>query len=158
MPPLRERPEDIPLLAEHFVHKLAGKLGISSPSGLAPESVEHFRAYRWPGNVREMENVMERAMVLSQGKLITVSHLPQEIAAPVTTTVPKTQFGVWQDEPIEPEVFALDSAVEQLERRCIAKALELSGDNKAKASRLLEISERTLWYKLKKYNLIDEQI
>jgi two-component system response regulator AtoC len=158
LPPLRERPEDIPLLAEHFVHKLAGKLGISSPLGMTPEVVEHFKAYRWPGNVREMENVMERAMVLSRGQLITVRHLPQEIAIPAFKPVKETRLGVWQDEPLEPEVFALDSAVEQLERRCIARALELSGHNKAKASRLLEISERTLWYKLKKYQMLGEQI
>ncbi|MCX7111441.1 MAG: sigma-54 dependent transcriptional regulator [Proteobacteria bacterium] len=157
LPPLRERPEDIPLLAEHFVRKLAGKLGISSPMGIAADVIGHFQAYRWPGNVREMENVMERAMVLSRGQLITARYLPREMTAPVTKPVQETRLGVWQDEPLEPEVFALDSAVEQLERRCIAKALELSGDNKAKASRLLEVSERTLWYKLKKYRMIGEQ-
>jgi len=151
LPPLRERPEDVPLLAEHFVHKLAGKLGISSPLGIAPEAVRRLQAYRWPGNVREMENVMERAMVLSGGQAIGVPHLPQEIAA--------VQAGAERhgDAPAadmaEEAGFALDPAVETLERRYIAKALEQCGGNKTKAARLLEISERTLWYKLKKYEM-----
>jgi two-component system response regulator AtoC len=157
LPPLRDRPEDIPVLAEHFVNKLADKLGISSPAGIDAEVVGHFQAYRWPGNVREMENLMERAMVLSRGQLITVRHLPQEIAAPLSYTRQGIRSSHFAGEPLEPEVLPLDSAVEQLERRYIAKALELSGDNKAKASRLLEISERTLWYKLKKYQMLGEQ-
>jgi two-component system response regulator AtoC len=153
LPPLRERPEDIPLLAAHFVHKLAGKLGVSSPAGISPEAVGRMQAYRWPGNVREMENVMERAMVLSRGQRIGISHLPQDIAADNGVGV---QGSLHQPaalpEDSQPQAgFALEPAVEKLERQLIAKALEQSGGNKSKAARLLEISERTLWYKLKKY-------
>jgi len=155
LPPLRERPEDIPLLADHFVHKLAGKLGITAPSGVAPEAIDRMRGYRWPGNVREMENVMERAMVLSRGQAIGVNHLPQDIAGSNDTGVgqaarPADAPG---GESLASQDFALDSAVEKLERRYIARALERCGGNKTKAARLLDISERTLWYKLKKYDI-----
>lgn len=150
LPPLRERPEDIPLLVEHFVHKLAAKLGISSPAGVSPEFVEHFKAYPWPGNVREMENVMERAMVLSRGKLIDLQHLPQEIS---TITQVLSAHAYIQGETQAKEKFALEPAVEQFERGLISEAIEHCKGNKTKAARLLEISERTLWYKLKKYEM-----
>jgi len=161
LPPLRERPEDIPLLAEHFVHKLAGKLGISSPLGVVAEVVEQFKAYRWPGNVREMENVMERAMVLSRGQLIDIGHLPQEIAAgKIAYSAPQSKQTAGREDGAKPErdiqdaeAFALDPAVEKVERCLIGRAIEYCGGNKTKAARLLEISERTLWYKLKKYEM-----
>jgi two-component system response regulator AtoC len=150
LPPLRERPEDIPLLAEHFLQKLGFKLGMASP-GIAPDAVARMQAYRWPGNVREMENVMERALVLSRGQEIDSRRLPQEIAglavAPPVPAAPESA----EDE--EPENLNLEPAVESLECRYIRLALARSGNNKTKAARLLEISERTLWYKLKKYEL-----
>jgi two-component system response regulator AtoC len=161
LPPLRERPEDIPGLAEHFVHKLADKLGISSPAGIDAEVVRHFQAYRWPGNVREMENLMERAMVLSRGQLIDIRHLPQEIVTGQIAqfATPSINSDQRDDEP-KPETetqgaqeFSLDTAVEKLERRLIVNALEHCAGSKAKAARLLKISERTLWYKLKKYEM-----
>jgi len=155
LPPLRERPDDIPLLAGHFVHKLAGKLGISAPAGLDADAVGHLQAYGWPGNVREMENVIERAMVLSRGQAIGIRHLPQEIAAAAKPCL-KAQGGELppEAEPTGlPAGLSLEPAVEQLERRYIVNALHSSGGNKTKAARLLEISERTLWYKLKKYEI-----
>ena len=161
LPPLRERLEDIPLLAGHFVHKLAGKLGISSPLGVAPEVVEHFKLYHWPGNVREMENVIERAMVLTRGQIIGIGHLPQEIVAanaidrPLQTrqAPPEEEPPRFEEKNHAPEEFALEPAVEQLERQYINKALDYCGGSKTKAARVLEISERTLWYKLKKYEM-----
>ena len=159
LPPLRERPEDIPQLAAHFIHKLAGKLGIASPAGLAAEAVAPLQAYGWPGNVREMENVIERALVLSRGQTIGVDHLPQEIAqatAKPCAPIPAGPVG-GPSAGAEPggraAGFSLEPAVELLERQYIAKALQSSGGNKTKAARLLEVSERTLWYKLKKYGL-----
>ena len=153
LPPLRERPEDIPLLAEHFVHKLAKKLGISNPMGLDPAVVRRCQAYRWPGNVREMENVMERAMVLSRGQKVQLQHLPQEITALSDQGKLETTHGSTDSEAMfkETEDLSLEPAVERLERRYIGKALERCDGNKTKAARLLDISERTLWYKLKKY-------
>jgi two-component system response regulator AtoC len=150
LPPLRDRPEDIPLLAAHFVHKLAGKLGISAPLGIEPEAVRHLQAYRWPGNVREIENVIERAMVLSQGQMIGIRHLPQEIANTLMPTQPEVEVLNLSENLSS---FALEPAVEKLERHYIGRALEQCGGNKTKAARLLEVSERTLWYKLKKYDM-----
>ncbi|HLF98809.1 MAG TPA: sigma-54 dependent transcriptional regulator [Methylococcaceae bacterium] len=145
LPPLRKRLEDIPLLVEHFLAKLGAKLGIAAPA-MEPRAIEKLQAYRWPGNVREMENVMERAMVLSRGARIDIRHLPQDIvdSAPRTDASPDaTPF----------RNLSLEPAVEELERNFIAQALARAGGNKARAARLLEISERSLWYKLKKYGL-----
>jgi two-component system response regulator AtoC len=164
LPPLRERPEDISLLAEHFIHKLADKLGISSPAGISEQALRRLQAYRWPGNVREMENVMERAMVLSRGAGIDIDHLPLEIAtngrSPVSEPLEPQQRGGAVEKPESNRLKALDladlalePAVAKLERHYIETALERCGGNKTKAARLLEISERTLWYKLKKYGI-----
>lgn len=89
-------------------------------------------------------------MVLSRSQMITVNHMPREISLPVIVDEGKAGVSVWQGELREPEVFALEATVEQLERLCIAKALELAGDNKAKASQLLEISKRTIMVQTKK--------
>jgi two-component system response regulator AtoC len=147
LPPLRERPADVPLLARHFLAKYGAEMGCGA-GDLSEESRRALLAYAWPGNVRELENVMERAVVLSRGKPVEPGHLPLEItrpeprsaAAPVATASP----------PDEDDL-DLERQVEELERRLIQKALAVTEDNKAKAARLLKISERTLWYKLKKY-------
>jgi two-component system response regulator AtoC len=102
--------------------------------------------YTWPGNVRELQNVIERAAVLSQNSPIEPRHLPQEMQAstqPVATSSDAPDFASLELVP----------AVDALEARMIAAALKKSGDNKSKAARLLDISERSLWYKLKKLNL-----
>jgi len=145
LPPLRERSEDIPLLADHFLHRLGAKLGIA-PNGISPRAIERLCGYAWPGNVREMENVMERAIVLSRGETIDVQHLPQEIVTSVRQDAELSDLERVRD-------LSLETAVESLERAYLSHALSRSGGNKAKAARLLEISERSLWYKLKKYGL-----
>ena len=145
LPPLRERAEDIPLLADHFLLRLGAKLGIV-PGGISPRAIERLSGYAWPGNVREMENVMERAIVLSRGEPIDIQHLPQEIATSARQDGKPSDLERLQD-------LSLETAVEQLERAYLSQALSRSGGNKAKAARLLEISERSLWYKLKKYGL-----
>lgn len=148
LPPLRERREDIPLLAQHFIAKYRRSLGGGSIE-LSGEMAQVLMAYHWPGNVRELENMMERAVVLSQGQSVGIRHLPQEIlqtqALPSAVTVALTGE---DDEEMD-----LEASVEKLEVRLLEKALSQAGGNKAKAARLLKISERTLWYKLKKYAL-----
>ncbi|NJD05157.1 MAG: sigma-54-dependent Fis family transcriptional regulator [Methylococcaceae bacterium] len=144
LPPLRDRRDDIPLLASHFIDKYAARLGKPKPR-LDPAAQQALLAYPWPGNVRELENVMERAVVLSRSDRIDASQLPAELnqpSAPLTATSPATE-----------ENLDLEQRVTELETRLIALALQQAGDNKAKASRLLNISERTLWYKLKKYEI-----
>jgi two-component system, NtrC family, response regulator AtoC len=145
LPPLRERPEDIPLLARHFIKQYRTSLGGGS-FNLPDEVAQALIAYAWPGNVRELENMMERAVVLSQGGEIGLRHLPQEILSkerPVNVAPADDEH----------EDLDLEAGVAKLEKRLVTKALAQSYGNKAKAARLLKISERTLWYKLNKYGL-----
>jgi two-component system response regulator AtoC len=136
LPPLRERIEDIPTLAQHFV----ARRGLE----LAPGVLDILVAYSWPGNVRELENVLERAAIVCGGHTITAAHLPADISAsPVASS----------SASIAPDTFSIPQATEALERQMIAAALRETGGNKSKAARLLDISERSLWYKLARYDL-----
>jgi len=148
VPPLRERREDIQLLAEHFLHKYSTELGRQVPT-LTEAALSNLRAYGWPGNVRELENLMERAAVLCRGKTIEPQHLPldmnrdQAVSPAAGDTL----------ELAESDSLVLKDHVEAVEKRLIQAALERSEDNKSAASRLLGVSERALWYKIKKYAL-----
>jgi two-component system response regulator AtoC len=144
VPPLRERREDIPPLAEHFLDRYSRELG-RRPPRLAPETIERLRAYPWPGNVREMQNLMERAAVLARGDEITPDQLPRELAATPPVPAPAGAAPAAHDGSL-----ALQPQVDALELVRIREALRRTGDNKSAAARLLEISERSLWYKLKK--------
>ncbi len=144
VPPLRERREDIPLLAEHFLERYSRELG-RTPPRLAPETIGRLRAYPWPGNVRELQNLMERAAVLARGDEITPDQLPRELSATPPVPAPAGATPAAHDGSL-----ALQPQVDALERGLIREALRRTGDNKSAAARLLEISERSLWYKLKK--------
>ncbi len=145
LPGLRERQEDIPLLARHFIKQYRKSLG-GGDFNLPDEVAQALMAYAWPGNVRELENMMERAVVLSQGGEIGLRHLPQEILL----KAPSVNLASVDDDE---EDLDLEAGVAKLEKRLLNKALAQSSGNKAKAARLLKISERTLWYKLNKYGL-----
>ncbi len=145
MPPLRDRLEDIPLLADHFIEKHGPRLGRGHPI-LSAEALLRLQSYAWPGNVRELENVIERALVLSRGEQIEVQHLPREI-------VTATEIAALPEATPLSSSLSLIPAVERLERALVIQALRQAADNKAKAARLLEISERAIWYKIKKYGL-----
>ncbi len=139
IPPLRERREDIPLLAGHFIKKYA-------PSKrLTEEALEALKDYSWRGNVRELENVIERVCLLSQSDEITVKDLPPEIVmdAKKKTLIPE----------LTPEGINLDRLVEEIEKEYIIKALKLTGNTKVEAARLLGLSFRSFRYRLKKYNI-----
>jgi two-component system response regulator AtoC len=140
LPPLRERREDIIPLARYFLEKYATEFGYVF-AGIEADCAACLMNYAWFGNVRELENVMERAIVLSAGKVIAIKHLSKEIVGEI------------QAQPVVHvvEISALNSQVEQFEKNIIEQALLKTGDNKAKAAQLLEISERSLWYKVKKY-------
>jgi two-component system response regulator AtoC len=148
VPPLRERREDIQLLAEHFLQKYSAELGRPVPR-LTEAAVQNLLGYGWPGNVRELENIMERAAVLCRGKTIEPQHLPQDITHAAAAPLPAAGIiGA-----AEFESLLLDEHVETLEKQLIGAALERCDDNKSAASRLLGVSERTLWYKIKKYGI-----
>jgi two-component system response regulator AtoC len=138
LPPLRQRKADIPALVANFL----AKLGVG---GIDPATLETLQRYDWPGNVRELQNVIERAAVLAQGGMIGAGHLPREITEPAASAPAVA---------VPPRVsLALNPAVEKLEENLIHEALGRAGGNKTKAARLLDISERSLWYKLKKYRI-----
>ncbi len=146
LPPVRERQSDVVALAAHFIKKHVSEMGFSIPDPILSESVKKYlTAYSWPGNVREMENIMERAVVLSMGKMIDVKHLPEEIVGLKSHKSTKT------DEVFQSNNLALQDKVENLEKELIRHALLTAANNKSKAAKLLNISERSLWYKIKKY-------
>jgi two-component system, NtrC family, response regulator AtoC len=140
LPPLRKRVEDIAGLVEHFIAKHAVSSAATRPTAKALDRLE---SYTWPGNVRELENMVERALILSGGGLLDEQHflLEPRATGPRPETVTSTEAAF---------VIPLNQAVEELEARLIDAALARVDGNKAKAAALLDISERTLWYKLKK--------
>lgn len=137
LPALRVRKSDIGALAQHFLAKR--RVGISQ------EALSALSAYDWPGNVRELENVLERAAIMSGNQTILPAHLPAEMV----NHVPQQAS---QPELVENSL-ALPPAVEALERRMIHEALIQTQGNKSKAAKLLEISERSLWYKISQYQI-----
>ncbi len=147
LPNLKARGQDIIILAEHFLQKYTREFGFPY-GGISPEALAQLLNYNWPGNVRELENMMERAAVISGGKTIDLQHLPLN-SKPINTSSPIHHQEESETRPI-PD---LNEQVERLERRLIHEALQQTGNNKAKAAQQLNISERSLWYKIKKYAL-----
>jgi two-component system response regulator AtoC len=139
LPALRQRREDIPLLVEHFIAKHCGS---RRAVRLSARALERLSSYAWPGNVRELENMIERALIVSNDDVLDESHFLFE------STVPPLP-AVVDDRP-HIGVRPLTAAVEALESQLIDQALAQANGSKAKAAALLDISERTLWYKLKK--------
>ena len=137
LPPLRERREDIPVLAEHFMAQEAGKLG--RVVRLSAEAVERLLRYPWPGNVRELENAVERAAILTRGETVTPDDLPPHVAAALTLG----------PSPALPRQTTLADA----ERCHILTTLERVGRNQSAAAEALGIGRTTLWRKLKEYGL-----
>jgi two-component system response regulator AtoC len=142
LPPLRERTADIPGLVRHFIQKHGHAGADTRPSETA---LACLADYRWPGNVRELENTIERALILSGGGVLDVVHFNLD-ARPANDGAALADGPAFTGEALPP----LASAVEALETRLIEAALNRADGNKARAAALLDISERTLWYKLKK--------
>ena len=141
LPPLRDRKDDIPSLVTHLIAKHSHHhLEDSLPD---PDVITRLQAYSWPGNVRELENMVERALVLSSNGPLKPKHFPLE-----TDIIPQRMQPT--ENVTSPTILTLNQAVEELETRMIEDALSRVDGNKAKAAALLDISERSLWYKLKK--------
>ncbi len=141
VPALRDHPEDIPGLIEHFIHKHAGR---RIELELDEDAFARLAAYAWPGNVRELENMVERALILCGDGPLQERHLIFQPARGDTSSARGVDAGGTAT-PVP-----LNQAVDELEAKLIESALTQAGGNKAKAAALLEISERTLWYKIKK--------
>jgi len=136
LPPLRERQEDIPLLTEQFI-RLFNSRGKNPMQGVSPEVYQAFLSYGWPGNIRELENVIERAFILCRSSVITPDLLPPELAPP----------GPPRD------TSSLQKASERVEASLLRDVLERNGGDKVKAARELGIHKSTLYRKLKRLGL-----
>ena len=141
LPPLRDRREDIPLLVAHFVKKLAHEVG-RPVRGVSPDAVAVLEQYGWPGNIRELENVVERAMVLGSSETLDVESLPATVRQPRN-----------RDEmPVElpAEGLDLEATLDRIERRYMQLALDRVGGVQTRAAELLRVSFRQFRYKLQK--------
>jgi DNA-binding NtrC family response regulator len=163
VPPLRARPGDIPLLAEHFLARLRKQV-TRRVAGFAPQALHALAAHPWPGNVRELRNAIERAIVLGDGELIRLEDLPPQLwspavggpvaVAPAVAPAPPTP-------PMPPPAMppmpiaapAAARSLKELEREGIVAALAATGGNKAQAAAILEIDRSTLYKKIKDYGI-----
>jgi len=144
LPPLRERREDIPFLAAHFLDKFA-KENTREMKGFSPSAMDYLSAYEWPGNVRQLENVIERCVVLSSGDTVGAEDLPPEIKDE------ESQFKSAVD--LLPTKLDLSETLEKIEAAVIRRALVKADFIQVKAAELLNVSKSLLQYKLKKYNI-----
>jgi two-component system response regulator PilR (NtrC family) len=148
LPALRERPEDVPLLASFFLDRYNEELG-KRIQGFTREALDILGRYDYPGNVRELENVVQRAVAFEQSDWVTPSSLPPRVrdsGGPIVA--PGPQVG-----PIPEGDFSLDSYVEDLERNYVLTALSQTGGNVTDAARKLGISFRSMRYKMSKYGI-----
>jgi DNA-binding NtrC family response regulator len=156
--PLRERPEDIEPLARH----LLGDVGGTPAPELEPAALDALRAYGWPGNVRQLKNCLERAVILSNNGRITISELPPEVIRPqapaATFAGPVSQPGVGVDFNAGASSFSTvpgssPTSLRDVERQQILSALEQTGWHRGKTAEILGISPSTLYRRLRDYNL-----
>jgi DNA-binding NtrC family response regulator len=136
LPPLRDRREDVPLLAQFFVEKFNGDSG-KHIVGMHPEALDLLKNYEWPGNIRELRNAVERAVILCDGDFIQRDHLPPDMAGrgPERQTF-RLAYGL---------------PLDLLEKEYIIGTLQRNGGNKARTAEILGVSEKTLYNKLNRY-------
>jgi len=149
LPPLRERADDIPLLVERFIRRYSEEFR-KEVTGIDPAALAVMQAYDWPGNVREMRNLIERATLLSGGGRLTLDSLPMELMIPAVVA---TDEGDGETQPL---VLLGPQGVDlrQVERLLVEQAMELAVGNQSRAAQLLRISRDQLRYRLQKYGLL----
>jgi len=139
LPALKERREDVPLLVQHFIEKFNGETG-KHVQGMTPGAMNVLQGYAWPGNIRELRNTVERAMILTDGDVIDEEHLPPDMR------------------PTRPEAAVLrvplGIQLREVEKEYILSSLQKNGGNKARTAEILGISEKTLYNKLNRYAAI----
>jgi two-component system response regulator HydG len=131
LPSLRERREDVPLLAEHFLHKSAME-NQKEITGFSPDAMEFLLDYDWPGNVRELENAIERTVILAKDSIITIADFPQENLSLAYSTTPRKNL-------------------KEVEKNHVLNVLRETGGNYSEAARILGISRMTLYNKAREY-------
>nr|WP_255550821.1 sigma-54 dependent transcriptional regulator [Granulicella sp. dw_53] len=144
IPPLRERRQDIPELIDVLFDRAKARHGLTNVS-ISAAVRQRLTVYRWPGNVRQLENVLERMLVLSESDLISVEELPEELQPPTSGS-----DSLWFDLPEE------GISLEGIERELISRALERFGGNQTHAARYLDISRRTLIYRMEKHGIVGD--
>jgi len=142
LPPLSERADDIPPLVEHFLHEIVPPEG-KNITGVDAECLEVLKSYRWPGNVRQLRNVIERALIVTRGPMLSVADLPPELKrASGSASTFELRLGMSLDE---------------VERELITRTIEFAGGNKSRAAEVLGISLKTLYNRLERYQGKDSQ-
>jgi DNA-binding NtrC family response regulator len=161
IPPLRERRDDIRLLGDHIIRKFNERLK-KRVTGLEPAALERLTAYGWPGNIRELENVLERTLLFCDSIRIRPGDLPPGIGAAATPAAPplpnqSTQplAAVSERAPTGPQSLKdiVRAETERVERELIVRALDETGGNVTQAARLLKISRKSLQMKMKEFGL-----
>jgi two-component system response regulator PilR (NtrC family) len=152
LPPLRDRREDIPLLAEHFLPKFAEQMG-KPVTSISHEAQELLSAYDWPGNVRELQNVIERAVALEPSPVVLPESLPAHLRASRTARAAAASGSAEAGLPELDEGFDLEARGEAFYRHYLALALERAGGVQVKAAEMLGMSFRSFRYYAKKYKL-----
>ena len=164
IPPLRERREDIPLLVDHFIAKFNERLRKQIES-IEKDAVERLVAHPFPGNIRELENLMERTVLFCEGPQIRVSDLPPEISHLAPVSLPQSMPAVVDEVRATPAAEALAASslkeavrvqTERVERELIQRALDETGGNVTQAARKLKISRKSLQTKMKEFGLRDQ--
>jgi len=143
LPPLRERKEDIPLLAEHFIKQIGREMQKPAPK-LMKNIIDSLMSYNWPGNIRELANVLERALVLAGDSEIHADDLTRMLSQTHGTEIAETNLN-------------LNTRLAQVEKGLLAEALKTAKGVKARAARILGIKESALYYKLEKYNILEKR-
>jgi two-component system response regulator AtoC len=146
MPPLRDRREEIPELADHFLAEANGRLN-RSITRLAPDALAALMDYAWPGNIRELRNMIERAVVVNDGDVLALSSFPP----PIRPEQPAGPAGQTRWEALQN--LTLDEKVAQLEKAFVVDALARAGGVQAAAARLLGVTERSVWHLVKKHRI-----
>ncbi len=156
LPPLRERREDIPLLVSHFIDKYDLRLG-KRVERIEPEALELLMDYAWPGNIRELENLMERSVLFADGPLILASALPDSLrergAHPPSPIAGVGHLGAIAAPSGASMKEIVRQAQAEVERKLIARALEETGGNVTRAAKALQISRKSLQVKMKELGL-----
>ena len=143
MPALRQRVEDIPILAEHFLKEANARFERSIRS-ISAEAMSHLMKYEWPGNVRELKNTIERSVLIADGEVLTSKFLPSHVTKQVSDRAPTNTPTLEMD---------LATTLRNLERQLIIDALERADGVQRKAAKSLGVTERVLWYKIKKLQI-----
>ena len=141
LPPLRERKEDIPYLVDYLLENM------SEPVRLSPQALQVVISYAWPGNIRELQNAIERAAVLTEDGIIEPGHLPANITSGITEEPPSSGL---------PDELSLDHRLDEIEKGLIIEALKRTGGIQVKAAEVLGINQRSLWHRIKKHAIDTE--